>query len=207
MRRIAIIGSSGSGKSTLGRQLSDLLHVDLIHFDRLCWKPDWVPTSNAEREQQLNRYLQKESWIIEGDGDRSNPNLIYDRRFAHADTIVWLDFPRHTCFWQIVQKYLNDSGDRQDLPAGCQPNIFHKGFLNFLKQLWNYPQRDRQIVGEKIQRYWPEKRVFILRRPTEVKDFIHAIARVNFLSTSAVSPKVSKTKPTISKLISIPATS
>jgi hypothetical protein len=49
--------------------------------------------------------------------------------------------------------------------------------------------------------------VFILRSPTEVKDFIHAIARVNLLSTSAVSPKFSKTKPTMSKLISIPATS
>jgi hypothetical protein len=47
VRRVAIIGCGGAGKSTLAQALGACLGIEVVHLDRLYWRPGWVPTPRA----------------------------------------------------------------------------------------------------------------------------------------------------------------
>lgn len=187
MNKIAIAGCGGAGKSTLAYKLRAILNVDVVHVDSIFWKPGWIPTAESERRRRLKNILQRSHWIVEGDGDRSSRELIYDLRFASADAIVFLDFPRTLCIRRVLKRYLDYQGkSRPDLPPGCREYIKSKGFLESLKRIWNYPKEERQLVLQKIRDYCAGKRVIILRSPSEVEEFLRVIGRVEAISKSTV---------------------
>ena len=92
MKRISIVGSGGAGKSTFAHQLADILHLPVIHLDALYWQPGWVATPQDEWRDKQQQLVQQECWIIDG-----NYTSTLDVRFAVADTIIFLDFPRFRC--------------------------------------------------------------------------------------------------------------
>ena len=89
MQRIVIVGSGGSGKSMLARQIGAVLGLDVVHLDRLLWKPGWVRLPPQEQEAVSADTVSGSRWIVEGDHLRTQP-----LRFAAADTIIFLDFTR-----------------------------------------------------------------------------------------------------------------
>ena len=84
MQRIVIVGSGGSGKSTLAKQMGLVLGLNVVHLDRLLWKPGyviWFRRSNfihvmtmdllvltllfptLLREDMARRGVSEESWV------------------------------------------------------------------------------------------------------------------------------------------------
>lgn len=67
MKHIAIIVCSGAGKSTFARELGAITGLEVIHLDRLYWKPGWVetpkdewPPMNVDQERRKVRSLNAE---------------------------------------------------------------------------------------------------------------------------------------------------
>ena len=208
MKKIAIIGPKGSGKTTLAHHLCSIVNVEIIHADAILGQSEKSVTTESQGKKCLESYLQQPAWIIEGDGDPTNPNFIYERRFAAADTIIWLDLPQNVCVWRLLKRVFYPQGIFRKFALSNYPiNIQEYGVLQGLVRTWNYMKQERSLVREKIDQCCGDKRVFILRSPSEVKDFLDVIQRVNELSVSPSQSKAYKMTRGVTQLVAAPAVS
>jgi adenylate kinase family enzyme len=167
MKKIVIVGSGGSGKSTLAHQLGEILDLSVIHLDTLFWRPGWVRVSGEDQQQILDDAINQDEWIIDGDHVHTQ-----DRRFAAADTIILLDFPRTTCLWRVVKRRLQYRGtNRLGLPQGCPERLN----WTLLKWVWEYPVDVRPQVVNNIEQHAHGRQVIILRSPEHVEKFVNAL--------------------------------
>ena len=135
MERILIIGCSCSGKSTLARAMGDKLGLPVVHLDQLWWREGWVNTTREEFDSCLERELEKDRWIIDGNYSRT-----MDKRIARCDTVIYLDFSRWVCLLGMLQRVLGSYGKvRPDMAPGC-PERFD---WEFIRWIWNYNKRNR----------------------------------------------------------------
>ena len=127
MKRILVIGCSGAGKSTLARQLHKRTGLQLIHLDRLFWKPGWEQSDIAEFRDRCATLCEADEWIMDG-SYFSNLSL----RLLRADTVFYLDYPTHLCvrrvLWRIVTGY---GRDRPSCAEGC-PERFDWEFMDYI---------------------------------------------------------------------------
>lgn len=108
MKRIIIIGCMGSGKSTLAARLHDITAIPLFHLDSIWWRADRTHISRAEFDAELNRIMQQDAWIIDGDYSRTHAV-----RFEHCDTVIFLDYSEEQCMNGIVSRV---GKERVDMP-------------------------------------------------------------------------------------------
>ncbi len=166
MQRIMIIGSGGAGKSTLALQLAGLTGLPLIHLDQHYWLPGWVEPSKAEWAQKINNLVGAESWIIDGNYNRS-----LDTRMSRADTIIFLDYKRWLCLYRVLKRYLQYAGKtRPDMQPGC-PEKIDAPFLWFV---WNFKNVQRKVICQKINNLPADKKVLIFKSPKTLKRFQNA---------------------------------
>jgi adenylate kinase family enzyme len=164
MRRIMIVGPAGSGKSTLARDLGTVLDRPVIHLDAHFWLPGWVePPLDVWRERVLELVL-GETWII--DGNYSNT---FDLRFAVADTIVFLDFPRHICLSRVIARSLRSFGRvRPDMAPGCRERLDGA----FLRWVWTYPSQRRPAMVRRLEEAEGHMQVIWLRNASDIRAFL-----------------------------------
>jgi adenylate kinase family enzyme len=161
--RIAIIGPSGSGKSTLARELGERLALPVIHLDAHFWSAGWVESDKMQWRETVRALAANERWIIDG-----NYSSTMDIRLPLAETIVFLDFPRWLCLLRVLRRWLAFYGStRPDLPPGC-PERFD---MDFLRWIWNYPQRSRPKTVALLHELQAEKRIVWLQSPGAVRLF------------------------------------
>ena len=168
MKRVLIIGSSGSGKSTLARQLGTALDLPVIHLDKRFWHPGWVGTPQDVWANKIAEMTKGEAWIIDG-----NYRNTLDIRLRAADTVIFLDLPRIVCAWRATKRrfqYLHKQ--RPDIAEGCRENLLDPSFPSFLRWVWNYPNRARPNVLQKMKRLPDNKRFIWLRSKAEVYHFM-----------------------------------
>ena len=164
MRKIIIIGCSGSGKTTLAHKISEKLNLPLVHLDKLYWTSDWQHLSEAEFDAVLENELHKDSWVIDGNYQRT-----MKKRFELCDTCIWLDFPRHTCIFGVIKRVLSNYGKtRADMGDNC-PERFD---LSFLKWIWDFNRKTRYKITEIIKTADQYQHIYILKSRKDISDFL-----------------------------------
>lgn len=170
MRRIVVIGSGGSGKSTFARRLGEILGIAVVHLDKEYWRPGWVETPKDVWRERVELLTRGDSWIIDG-----NYSGTLDVRLAACDTVVFLDLPRAVCVWRVLRRSATlRGGTRPDMGEGCEEK-FNLSFLSFLAWVWNYPLRTRPKVFALIEEHARGKKVFRLRTPAAVEQFLDGL--------------------------------
>jgi adenylate kinase family enzyme len=96
-RRIVFQGISGSGKTTLARRVAAALDVPFVETDALVHGPGWSETGDAELRELLRPTVEGDGWVIDSDYRRKLGTYVLE----HADTVVWLDLPLHTCLRRL----------------------------------------------------------------------------------------------------------
>lgn len=164
MKKIIIIGSSGAGKSTLARRLGEATGLEVIHLDRLYWKPSWTETSKDEWRKIVENVVLKDSWIIDG-----NFSGTMEPRFQACDTVIFLETPRTVCIYRILKRVaLYRPGRRPDMADDC-----HERFdWEFLKWVWNYPARSKPKVEALINRFQDTKKIIRLKSKRDIENFL-----------------------------------
>ena len=97
MRRVSVVGNSGSGKSHLARQVAGKLGVPCVELDAIFHQPGWAPLPEEEFRARVTAAAASDAWVIDGNYSAVRPLV-----WARADTVIWLDLPRHTVTRQIV---------------------------------------------------------------------------------------------------------
>ena len=136
MKRVIIIGCGGAGKSTLARKMGELTGIPVIHLDQLFWKPGWVERTREEFDPMIQRELEKEAWIMDGNFRRTLP-----QRIQRCDMVIYLDFSRMSCLLGVLKRVLTTYGKvRPDMGEGCPERMD----FDFMKWVWNYNQNKRE---------------------------------------------------------------
>lgn len=158
MKKIMIIGSPGAGKSFLATQLTVLTGIKLFHLDQIYWHEDKSHISHEELVEQLQDIFQKDSYIIDG-----NYNRTLEMRMEDADTILFLDYPVEDCICGVEERV---GQERQDIP--WKEETPDPEFLTFVK---DFPTQSRPKICEYLSRY-ENKNIVILHNREEVKAFV-----------------------------------
>jgi adenylate kinase family enzyme len=113
VRRISVVGASGAGKSTVARQLASSLGVPFVELDAIYHQPGWAPLPAAEFRRRVAPLTAGDGWVIDGNYSAVRPLV-----WARADTVVWLDFPRHLVMRQVIWRTLRRVTFRTELWNG-----------------------------------------------------------------------------------------
>jgi len=96
MHKIMITGNAGSGKTTLSYKLAKILNrQDIISLDKIVWNPGWILVDKEEKEFELAKITKMQNWIVDG---------VSKTLLEAADTILFLDYPRHVCYWRAFRR-------------------------------------------------------------------------------------------------------
>ena len=117
--KINIIGTSGSGKSTFSKQIAQKLNIPHIELDALFWKENWTPSSDQEFFTKIEKAINCENWVLDGNYDRTQ-----DLKWEKVDKIIFLDLPFYLILFRIIKRSFIRSLTRKILWAGNQENIF-----------------------------------------------------------------------------------
>ncbi len=168
MERVVLIGPGGAGKSTLARTMAEVTGLPLIHLDREYWRAGWVPTPDEEWVATVQRLVQGDRWIMDGNYGGTMPI-----RFARAHTIVFMDFPRWRYLPRALKRgLLNRGRTRPDMAPGCNERLD----CAFTRWLWNYPKEARARTLAALAAAPSGTRIVTLRTPREVAAFAASLS-------------------------------
>ena len=117
-------GTRAPGKSTVGRALAAALAVPYIEVDALYHLPGWQELPADELVAAIDSRTSAGGWVVDG-----NYSDALDLVWSRADTVVWLDLPRHLVMRQIVRRTTRRvvrreelwNGNRERLRLGAEP--------------------------------------------------------------------------------------
>jgi len=101
VRRVSVVGNSGSGKTTFAAELGRRTGVPHLELDSVFHQPGWQPLPTEEFRARVAGFTAGERWVVDGNYSKVQ-DLVWDR----ADTVIWLDPPRHRVMRRIVWRTL-----------------------------------------------------------------------------------------------------
>lgn len=160
MEKVLVIGCPGSGKSTFAKSLHNITGIPLYHLDMMYWNDDRTKVPKEVFIEGLNRILNRDKWIIDG-----NYGSTMEQRIKECDTVFFLDYPVEVC----VEGILSRRGKaRSDMPWIEKSDEIDEEFLEWVK---NYNVESRPAVIELLEKY-NGKQIIVFESRDEAKKFI-----------------------------------
>lgn len=162
MKKVIIIGSSGAGKSTFARKLRDSTGLPLYYLDMLWHKPDRTTVSKEEFDSQLEKLLQQDQWILDGNFQRTLEN-----RLNACDTVFLLDLPLEICLSSVENRI---GQVREDMPW-----VETEFDPDFRQWIINFQQKQLPQIYELLKRYRRQKNIVIFKSRKEADDYLDTL--------------------------------
>ncbi|MBN1549806.1 hypothetical protein JW872_04070 [Candidatus Babeliales bacterium] len=164
-KRIAVIGNAGAGKSNFSLRLHQILQLPLYHLDQYFWKPGWKEPDRSEFEKIHKQLCDTDTWIIDGMGLRF---LSY--RARRADVVIFLDVPRHTCFFRVFRRALTNFGKVYFSSAkGCQ----ERGpDCKFLRYIWSFNKKRVPHIYDAMCSHADTTEFIVIKNDRELQELI-----------------------------------
>jgi adenylate kinase family enzyme len=148
----------------LARRLGEILNIEVVHLDKIYWQSGWIEPPKDEWLKIIERELQKDSWIMDG-----NFGGTLETRLNACDTAIFLDLPRTVCLYRVIKRRLKyRNTNRPDMSEGCAEKID----LEFLGWIWNFRKNKKPRIEEKLKNFEGEKTIIRLHSKAEVEKFL-----------------------------------
>jgi adenylate kinase family enzyme len=128
--------------------LAQRLGVPLVHADDLVRGRE-----EGEWQPELNAHADRDAWVIDG-----MKLSILEHRVERADTVVFLDLPRRSCFAGVVRR----DGIRALWSGG------------FARWMWTFPHHARPRIREILERHRDDTEIVVLRSRRAARRFVAA---------------------------------
>ena len=158
MNKVIIIGSPGSGKSTFARRLREKTGLPLYYLDMIWHRTDRTNITPEEFDSRLQKILEKERWIIDGNYLRT-----LEMRLQACDTVFLLDHPVEVCLQGAKERI---GTKREDLP--WVETEFDEEFRQWIL---DFPNDQLPRINELLEQYRDGKEIHIFRSREEADDF------------------------------------
>ncbi len=159
MKKIIIIGCPGSGKSTFGRKLSEVTKIPLYHLDMIWHKPDKTTISREEFNDKLQEIFDTDSWIIEGNYQRT-----IETRLKECDTVFLLDIPLKDCISGAKSRV---GKKRDDMP--WVETEFNEEFRKLIEE---FSTQKLPVIYELLDKCQENKQIIIFKSRKEINEYI-----------------------------------
>jgi adenylate kinase family enzyme len=150
MQRVAVIGCGGAGKTTVARELGRRLGLPLVEADSIVHGTGVRP--EAEWQAELKAAADADAWVID-----AMKLSILEHRVERADTVVFVDVPRRSCYLGLVQR-----------------RRWRRDVLNpqFLRWIWRFPSDARPRILAILERHGATTEVVVLRSRAAARTFL-----------------------------------
>lgn len=128
--------------------------LPVLHLDRISWRPGWRPRDPEDFLADLDDFLAKPGWVIDG-----NHPLGLRRRAGLADVALVVEAPASACIWRLVRRRLRYRGrSRPSMADGCTERLR----LRFLWYVLRFRSRILPGILEDLARTAPDVEVVFL---------------------------------------------
>ena len=158
MKRVMVIGCPGSGKSVFSRALSEKTGLPVCHLDMLYWNVDGTNVDREVFDERLQKCLENEEWIIDGNFGRT-----MRKRIERADTVFFLDYPTEVCLEGVRSRI---GKKRDDIPWIEQKE--NEEFMDFIRQ---YKTERRPDVLSLLEEYG-DRNIIIFKSRSEGDNYL-----------------------------------
>ncbi len=107
------MGNSGSGKTTLASELAAALAVPHLELDSMFHQPGWQELDRELFRERVTAFTAGPGWVVDG-----NYSAVRDIVWNRADTVIWLDPPRHRVMRRVIWRTLRRMATRAELWNG-----------------------------------------------------------------------------------------
>ena len=167
MRRVAVIASaSGCGKSTVARALASSLDAPYVELDAIHHQAGWTELHADELRRRVEPIVVGDRWVIDGSYRGKLGNLVLER----ADTVVWLDLPRHVWLPRRLRRTARRVLLREELWNGNRESL--RGVFAGRDSLIAFALRNERPRRQRYPRELARYRVARLRSQAEVDAFL-----------------------------------
>lgn len=157
MQKIIVIGCPGAGKSTFARFLRDITGLPLYYLDMLWHRRDKTNISREEFDQELDKILRRDRWIIDGNYGRT-----LEARLLACDTVFLLDFPLEVCL-QGAKERIGKA--REDMP--WTEETFDEEFKKWIENF----SKDQLPHIYKLLKKYKDKNIIIFKSRKELDKY------------------------------------
>ena len=99
VQRISVVGNAGSGKTTLAARVAAALGVPHLELDSVFHQPNWQPLDSEEFRAVVSEFTRAPGWVVDG-----NYSAVRDIVWDRADTVIWIDPPRHKVMGRLAAR-------------------------------------------------------------------------------------------------------
>jgi adenylate kinase family enzyme len=142
--KIMIFGRPGSGKSTFSHALHKQTRIPLHHIDKYYFVENWVERDRQEFLDIQQSIVDTDSWIIDGNSIKS-----LEMRYAKADLVLCLNFPRWICLYRVLKRILFPNTKINDRAEGCKDSLSWK----LLEYMWTFDQHVEKPIAYLRKKY------------------------------------------------------
>ncbi len=169
-KRTLVIGSPGSGKSTFSKRLAEVTKLPLFHLDKIYWKSGWTPVTRELFDSELDKILNLDEWIIDGDYLRT-----LETRIGFAQRIIFLDINWTVCIYRVFKRNIRGKHNpRTDITQGCDEKFDHN-FYELLKFIRMFPNTERIRILKLLDSNAHKKEIIVLKNKGSINKYFKDI--------------------------------
>lgn len=172
--RIHVVGTCGSGKTTVAARLAELLGVRHVELDALFWGPGWRKAAEEDFLAAVGEAVAGDAWIVDG-----NYSRVRDLVWAHADTVVWLDYSLSRVLAQLTHRTVRRCVRHERLWHGNRERLRTALLSRESILLWavrTYARRRRDYRDLQRRPDYARLTFIHLRSPAETKTWLENVA-------------------------------
>ena len=158
VNKISIIGGPGTGKSTLANNIGKELNLPIHHLDGANYKPNWVQVDKKERDENILKIADGESWVIDG-----TYKATLEERIGKSDLVIFLDYSTPAKVKGVFSRYIKGRGKEKKEIPGCNEKMDWEFFNHTIH--WN--KKQRKLINDTLEKN-KDKEIMIFKNRTNL---------------------------------------
>ena len=162
MEKVIVIGCPGAGKSTFARRLREKTGLPLYYLDMLWHKPDRTNVSAEEFDVCLQKILEQENWIVDGNYLRT-----LEMRLQACDSVFLLNYPLEVCLEGARARI---GTVREDMP--WQETELDEEFRQWIL---DFPRDQLPVIRKLLEKYGDKRNIVIFQIRQEAELYLKGL--------------------------------